>query len=192
VFQVPERVRAMNSTIKLLVIFRDPLTRAISDFTQLRSHAATANSGEPVSLQPQRSFEQLAMLPDGNVNVAYRPIAVSIYHHFLLRWLDVFPRKQILVVNGDLLIKDPVPELKRIETFLGLEHKITRDNFYFNHTKGFYCLRNETADKCLRETKGRKHPYVSPVVVTKLRQFFSDHNRKLYELLGEDLAWPEE
>lgn len=104
----------------------------------------------------------------------------------------MFPRRQILVVNGDLLIKDPVQELRKIETFLGLEHKITRDNFYFNHTKGFYCLRNETADKCLRETKGRKHPRVSPVVVTKLRQFFSDHNRKLYELLGEDLGWPEE
>lgn len=40
--QVPERVRAMNATIKLLLIVREPVTRAISDYTQLRSHAATA------------------------------------------------------------------------------------------------------------------------------------------------------
>jgi hypothetical protein len=40
--QVPERVRAMNSSIKLLLIVREPVTRAISDYTQLRSHAATA------------------------------------------------------------------------------------------------------------------------------------------------------
>jgi len=41
-FQVPERVRAMNASIKLLLIVREPVTRAISDYTQLRSHAATA------------------------------------------------------------------------------------------------------------------------------------------------------
>lgn len=40
--QVPERVRAMNATIKLLLIVREPVTRAISDYTQLRSHASTA------------------------------------------------------------------------------------------------------------------------------------------------------
>lgn len=42
ILQVPERVRAMNASIKLLLIVREPVTRAISDYTQLRSHAATA------------------------------------------------------------------------------------------------------------------------------------------------------
>lgn len=32
----------MNASIKLLLIVREPVTRAISDYTQLRSHAATA------------------------------------------------------------------------------------------------------------------------------------------------------
>lgn len=32
----------MNATIKLILIVREPVTRAISDYTQLRSHAATA------------------------------------------------------------------------------------------------------------------------------------------------------
>lgn len=54
----------------------------------------------------------------------YRPIAISLYHAYLHRWLEVFPREQILVVNGDQLIEDPVPQLRRIEKFLGLEHKI--------------------------------------------------------------------
>lgn len=46
-FQTPERVRAMNATIKLLLIVREPVTRAISDYTQLRSHAATAALPQP-------------------------------------------------------------------------------------------------------------------------------------------------
>ncbi|KAK3924329.1 Heparan sulfate glucosamine 3-O-sulfotransferase 5 [Frankliniella fusca] len=199
--EVPERVRAMNASVKLLLIVREPVTRAISDYTQLRSHAATASpSPSPASGSasgsgqqgPQRSFEELAIKPDGTVNVAYRPLSTSLYHSFLHRWLDVFSRDQLLVVNGDLLIEDPVPELRRIEQFLGLEPRIGRHNFYFNHTKGFFCLRNDTADKCLRETKGRRHPRVDPAVITKLRKFFSEHNQRFYDLVGQDLGWPEE
>ncbi|PSN53510.1 hypothetical protein C0J52_16752 [Blattella germanica] len=162
---------------------------------ELRSHAATASSSMTSSSpqqSAQRTFEQLAIRSDGSVNLAYRPLAISLYHTFLHRWLEVFQRPQILIVNGDLLIDDPVPELNRIENFLGLEPRIGRHNFYFNHTKGFYCLRNETADKCLRESKGRRHPKVDPVVIKKLRHFFSEHNQRFYDLVGEDLGWPEE
>ncbi|CAG4989114.1 unnamed protein product [Parnassius apollo] len=198
--KVPERVRAMNSSVRLLLIVREPVTRAISDYTQLRSRATPSapahalSSGHTPHQVPDsaKPFEHLAISPDGSINVAYRPIAISLYHAYLLRWLEVFPREQILVVNGDQLIEDPVPQLRRIEKFLGLEHKIGRKNFYFNETKGFYCLRNDTTDKCLRETKGRKHPRVDPAVVTKLRKFFIQHNQRFYDLVGEDLGWPED
>lgn len=200
--EVPERIRAMNASVKLLLIVREPVTRAISDYTQLRTHAATASTmtnGTPRTVQQQqqqqqaaRSFEELVIRADGSVNESYRPVAISLYHTYMHRWLEVFSRDQILIVNGDQLIEDPVPQLRRIENFLGLEPRIGRHNFYFNHTKGFYCLRNETSEKCLKESKGRRHPRVSPVVVTKLRRFFNEHNQRFYELVGEDLGWPEE
>lgn len=143
---------------------------------------------------------------------------ISMYHLHMHRWLEIFSRNQLLVVNGDQLIEDPLSQLRRIESFLGecgshyirtngnqmlivsisfirntgIEHRISKHNFYFNETKGFYCLRNDTADKCLRETKGRKHPHVDPQVISKLRKFFAEHNQKFYELVGEDLGWPEE
>lgn len=193
--EVPERIRAMNASIKLLLIVREPVTRAISDYTQLKAHAsATANPNSPVSISsaPSRSFEQLATFPNGTVNENYKPLAISIYHKFVHRWLEVFSREQLLVVNGDLLIEDPVPQLQRIERFLGLEPRIGPHNFYFNETKGFFCLRNETADRCLRDTKGRRHPRVDPLVISALRRFYGEHNQRFYELLGEDLGWPEE
>ncbi|EDW48512.1 uncharacterized protein LOC6609847 [Drosophila sechellia] len=289
--EVPERVRAMNASIKLLLIVREPVTRAISDYTQLRSHAATAilplaekdppspkessgggaggggaggggsgtaaakmptqsllyakmqsargydnallggsgagakeTKGKPVSsslvrrqalgsgggvagaamttttMSPMasaaqmaaKSFEELAIFPNGTVNEAYRPLSISMYHVHLHRWLEVFPREQLLVVNGDRLIEDPVSQLKRIEAFLGIEHRVNSEHFYFNETKGFYCLRYDNGDRCLRETKGRKHPHVDPVVVSRLRKFFAEYNQRFYELVGEDLGWPEE
>lgn len=67
-----------------------------------------------------RTFEELAILPNGTVNEAYRPLIISMYHLHMHRWLEVFSREQLLVVNGDQLIEDPVSQLRRIETFLGM------------------------------------------------------------------------
>lgn len=76
---------------------------------------------------------------------------------------------------------------------VGVDHRISQNNFYFNETKGFYCLRTDMGEsKCLRETKGRRHPTVDPRVISRLRKFFAEHNQKFYELIGEDLGWPEE
>lgn len=61
----------------------------------------------------------MAIFPNGTVNESYRPISISMYHLHLHRWLEVFPREQILIVNGDRLIDDPVSQLKKIESFLG-------------------------------------------------------------------------
>ncbi|CRL07929.1 CLUMA_CG021026, isoform A [Clunio marinus] len=176
--EVPERVRAMNSSIKLLLIVREPVTRAISDYTQLRSHAATSILPSlTTSIQQQasqttssisRTFEELSILPNGTVNMFYRPLVLSMYHQFILRWLEIFPREQLLLVNGDQLIEDPLSQIRRIEDFLGIERRISQHNFYFNETKGFYCLRTEMGDsKCLRETKGRRHPDVDPKLAIK-------------------------
>lgn len=189
--EVPERIRAMNASIKLLLIIREPVTRAISDYTQLRAHAATASPAVTPPPTP-KSFEQLVLHANGTINEGYRPLAISIYHHYVHRWLETFGRQQILVVNGDQLIEDPVPQLQRIERFLGLEQHIGMRNFYFNETKGFYCLRNETSDRCLKETKGRRHPRVDPAIIVRLRKYFAEHNQKFYELIGEDLGWPED
>ncbi|KAF4532775.1 hypothetical protein B566_EDAN003556 [Ephemera danica] len=187
--EVSERIKAMNSSIKLLLIVREPVVRAISDYTQLKSHSPT-RSPSNISTK-EHSFEELAIKADGAINESYRPIALSIYHRFLPVWLETFPRAQLLVVSGDTLIARPATELAKIEAFLNIERRLGPRNFYFNKTKGFYCLRNATADKCLRDTKGRKHPIVNPDIISKLRRFFGPHNQKFYDLVGQDFGWPE-
>lgn len=71
-----------------------------------------------------RNFEELAILPNGTVNELYRPLTLSMYHLHVHRWLEVFPREQILIVNGDQLIEDPISQVRRIESFLG-ESKVS-------------------------------------------------------------------
>lgn len=101
----------------------------------------------------------------------------------------MFSRSQLLIINGDTLINNPMSQINRVQDFLGIERRINRHNFYFNETKGFYCLRTESGDKkCLKETKGRAHPKVDEKSISQLRKFFVEHNQRFYELIGEDLG----
>ncbi|XP_057379439.1 heparan sulfate glucosamine 3-O-sulfotransferase 1-like [Daphnia carinata] len=206
--EVPERVYAMNPHVQLVLIVRDPVTRLLSDFAQIEASRAAQNL-------PNRRFQDVALLPNGEVNTQNRALHVSLYAKFLSRWLHVFPRRQLHIVDGDRLIQDPWPELQKVERFLGLDHLIRRDQFYFNATKGFYCLTGTPADvsngndnltlataeehhnhhyhhKCLAGSKGRRHPQVPDEVISVLRQFFAPHNRKFFAMVGQDFDWPEQ
>lgn len=182
---VPARIRAMNESIRLLLIVRDPVTRLISDYAQLAANKARKDKA-------LASFEDLVLSPNGQVNTAYKAVRISMYSIFYERWHRVFPRRQIHIVDGDDLIRDPFPEVQRIEEFLGIAHRISKDNFFYNKTKGFYCVRNETTEKCLNESKGRRHPVVSDEVIHKLRQFYAPYNRMFFRAAGRDFGWPEE
>ena len=184
---VPKRVYQMNKNIRILLIVRDPLTRLISDYTQiLHNHMEKGLVFKP--------FRALAFHPDGSVNTNYDALIRSLYVNFMPMWLDYFPASQLHVVNGEKLIKKPWHEIRKIEDFLGLEHEITQLNFFFNTTKGFHCIqKNEGGEEhCLAKSKGRSHPNISAVLVHKLRKFFRPHNYKFYNLVGQDFGWPDE
>lgn len=211
----------MNSSIKLLLIVREPVTRVISDYTQIylqQSPPSSPGGSVPFSAssssntttitasasinnynlqqyqvqQQQPSLEELVLTPSGHVNTNYKAIRISMYSRYMRRWLDVFPREQIHVIDGDALIRDPYNVLRDVERFLGLEHKLEKDYFYFNNTKGFYCWRSSNKlIHCLNDSKGRKHPALKIGLIRTLRQFYRKVNYEFYEMVGRDFGWPE-
>lgn len=78
----------------------------------------------------------------------------------------------------------------QVEKFLNLPSKISPNNFYYNRTKGFYCMRNETHQKCLADSKGRRHPYVDPAIMEDLRTYFAPFNEQFYQIVGQNFSWP--
>ena len=183
---VPKRIHAMDRNVKLLLIVRDPLTRLISDYTQiLHNHMEKGLVFKP--------FKKLALNPaDGSINRNYDALLRSLYVNYMTNWLEYFPRNQIHVVNGEKLIKKPWQEIRKVEDFLELKHEITRDNFFFNSTKGFHCIQKHEEEHCLAKSKGRSHPNISSLLVHKLRTFFRPYNYKFYDIVGQDFGWPDE
>lgn len=132
-------------------------------------------------------------MPNGEVNTGYSSLQHSIYHQYMDQWLMYFPRKQIHIVDGDELIKNPLSELEKVETFLGLSHKIRAQNILiYDEQKGFYCMREEPlSTECLSEKKGMTHPQVSSALLDQLRAYFQPHNELFYEQVGQRFNWGE-
>ncbi|KAH8315480.1 hypothetical protein KR074_004334, partial [Drosophila pseudoananassae] len=182
--EVPQRVYHMNPATKLLIVVRDPVTRAISDYTQAASKKAD-----------MKRFEQLAFI-NGTYSVVdtnWGPVKIGVYARYLERWLLCFPLSQLLFISGERLIMDPAYEIGRVQDFLGLKRVVTEKHFYFNATKGFPCLFKSEARStphCLGKTKGRNHPHIDPAAIERLREFYRPFNNKFYQLTGINFAWP--
>ncbi|XP_069475159.1 heparan sulfate glucosamine 3-O-sulfotransferase 1-like [Ambystoma mexicanum] len=180
--KAPERIHAMNSSVRLLLIVRDPVERLVSDYTQVLHNRQQR-------AKPYPRLEKI-LLRGGQLNIQYKAIQRSLYALHLSRWLRFFSIGQIHVVDGGKLIRDPLPELRRAERFLGLAPRISAANFYFNQTKGFYCLRGEGGHgKCLDESKGRPHPTVEGAILERLCTFFSRHNEDFFSMVGKTFNW---
>ncbi|RXN02137.1 Heparan sulfate glucosamine 3-O-sulfotransferase 3A1 [Acipenser ruthenus] len=181
--EAPARISAMSRDTKLIVVVRDPVTRAISDYTQTLSKKPDIPTFESLTFKNRTT---------GLIDISWSAIQIGIYAKHLENWLQYFPMSQILFVSGERLISDPAGELGRVQDFLGLKRIITDKHFYFNQTKGFPCLKKaEGSSKphCLGKTKGRTHPNINPEVVQRLRDFYRPFNMKFYQMTGHLFGW---
>nr|XP_023472372.1 heparan sulfate glucosamine 3-O-sulfotransferase 6 isoform X2 [Equus caballus] len=180
--EAPGRIHGMSPDTKLIVVVRNPVTRAISDYAQTLSKTP----GLP-------SFHALAFRHGlGAVDTAWSAVRIGLYAQHLEHWLRYFPLSRFLFVSGERLVSQPAAELGRVQDFLGLRRVVTDKHFYFNATKGFPCLRKAQGSRrprCLGGSKGRPHPRVPEAVVRRLRDFYRPFNRKFYQMTGQDFGW---
>lgn len=180
---VPARVHKMNPNIKLLLVVRNPVTRAISDYTQAFSKK-----------KDMKKFEELSFVNGSYelVDTNYGAIKIGVYARYLERWLKFFPLKQFLFISGERLISDPAAELYRVQDFLNLKRVITEKHFYFNSTKGFPCLlksESRSFPHCLGKNKGRTHPNIDDKAIKRLNEFYRPFNEKFYQMTLINFGW---
>lgn len=176
-----KRVHALSNSTRLLLIVRDPAERVISDYTQVLYNRKEHH-------KQYRPVEEI-LVRDGKLNGKYKAVQRSLYYIHMERWLRQFPLHQIHLVDGDVLVKDPLSQLQQVERFLQLPPHIKSSNFYFNHTKGFYCLHAVGRERCLDQSKGRPHPSVNQTVLHQLCHYFRQHNKNFFRMVGRTFNW---
>jgi Sulfotransferase family len=120
------RIHDLVPRVKLIVIIRDPVERAHSNWTHLWS----------AGLEPVGDFVRACEQEERRVAAGWAPFwhyaGLGRYGEQLDRAFSLFPREQVLALRYRLLIDDPAATLDRICGFLGVEtgllSEIPREN----------------------------------------------------------------
>ena len=185
----PGRIYSMNSSVKIIVLVREPVSRTISQFTF-----------NPTGLSRYKLNLTDAVIDrkTGEINAESYFVKHSIYDDGMARYLRYFNRSQIKVIETNDFKHDPFAVLYDIEEFLKLEHTIQRENIVFNEEKGYHCMRTNTESKvvaCYGEKRGRNGSdtrtlvKVSEEIIGKLDTFFKPHNEMFFKLIGRVFDW---
>ncbi|KHN76084.1 Heparan sulfate glucosamine 3-O-sulfotransferase 3B1 [Toxocara canis] len=186
----PERIQKLDKNMRLIVVVRNPITRAISDYTQAiskRKRNAIMPSFETMAI---RSGAPNSSANRTNVNTSWGAIRIGIYHRHMRKWLQHFPLNQIHFVDGERLVTSPATEIRAVEKFLGILPTVQPSNFAMDPVKGFPCvLRADRTMHCLGKTKGRAHPRVRADVMRALRDYYEPENEKFFRLVNRRFRW---
>ncbi|XP_071477549.1 heparan sulfate glucosamine 3-O-sulfotransferase 1-like [Diadema antillarum] len=192
---IPTRIKAVMPDTKFIVIIRDPVVRAVSDYLHLQGigwpeffKPRVAAPGKEPFCYLNTTFEGSVVWPNGEVNSDNAILVNGAYVIYLREWLTVFPRKHFLVIDGDAFIKNPLPTLQKIEEFLGLPKFFDEESVYFDDKKGFFC-KAKPVKRCASKFKGIPHPEVDDDVIMKLRDYYRPYNAELERLLGQTFTW---
>lgn len=171
--RVPERIAALVPKVKLIVLLRDPIERAISHyFHAVRVGVETLPLREALEAEEER----LGRVPpaqrhSGSAHVWSSYKSRGHYAEQLGRYFEHFPRDQILVLPSEPFFEDPHASLDEVFGFLGLD------------AAELGALSAGPANA------GTNRQPVDPEVRACLEAHFAPHNEALYRLLGTDFGW---
>lgn len=178
--QAARRIRsALGAEVKLIVLLRDPVDRALSEYQHV-------NFTDKVRICDHRPLEEAFFdepawfrLPADDptpFHIRYRYhmyISKGIYHALLQRYLDVFSRDQLLVLEYHDLVNDP--------------RSVTRTALDFVGVAGD---RLDALDVRPRNTNPAKRRLPGEADIrARLRDFYRPHDEALARLLGRRFSW---
>jgi hypothetical protein len=112
--EAQQRIRAQIPHAKLIVVLRDPVERAHSNWTHLWSAGL-----DPINDVVRACAEEERRVAAGWAEF-WQYTGLGQYGEQLRRLYQVFPREQVLVFRYRALVEDPVQALDNVCTFLGV------------------------------------------------------------------------
>ena len=163
--EVAERLYRYNSQLKLIVMLRNPVERALSAWTMYHySMKGDPRTFEQAIAQELRDYDRLSYY---NNKIAY--LKRGVYHEQIEKYLNVFPKEQLLFLESNEFKNTPSVVLEKVSSFLGVKNEEIK-------------LLHSNASKV-----DNKQEY--PVQLEQLKEFYKSYNSKLYKLLGNDYDW---
>ena len=175
----PKRVAQAVPHVKLIVMLRNPVSRAYSQY----NHAVelgheTLPFEETIEAEEERIVgEQKKILENEHYyseDYKHRSyLTKGIYVDQLQTWMKLFPREQFLILKSEDFYANPASCFKQVLAFLGVPetelHVEKRE--YKNYNNNVYASK------------------MDPQMRSRLIEYFRPHNARLYDFLGVDFGW---
>jgi hypothetical protein len=174
-------MRGLIPDVKLIVVIRDPVERAHSNWTHLWS----------AGLEPVGDFVQACAEEDRRIAAGWASFwhyaGLGRYGEQLARAFSLFPREQVLVLRYRLLIDDPAATLSKICAFLGVEtgvlSEIPRENVTA-HPERTLAHRAVSLGMRASDAAGRLLPGSAATAATHRLERFLQRGRRERQPLG--------
>ncbi len=174
--RVPERARALLPDARIVVLLRDPVSRAFSHWQErVKQGTEWLSFEEALEAEDGRLAGELdRMLADPAYFSAaydwYSYRSRGEYAEQVRRWLEVYPAEQVLVLRSEDFYAVPVETAGQITDFLGLD-RLPLPRLHWN-------------------TSSRTDPPMTEAANQALRAYFAPFNQKLAEILDSEVWWP--
>ncbi len=160
-----QRLKDFAPNSKLILMLRNPVERSISDYYQnLKIGGSNQALEQVITTELQRIKHQT------EVELSYGGgiLSQSLYYYKLKRWLNIFPKSQLLILKSEDFFAHPGKSLEQVFDFLGLAN-MQYDN-YQQYNVGNYSE-------------------ISERIQAQLTKFFFPYNQRLSEYLQIDFNW---
>ncbi|MBL1208673.1 MAG: sulfotransferase domain-containing protein [Geminocystis sp. GBBB08] len=172
---VAQRVKEYCPDIKLIVLLRDPVDRAISHYHHcIRFNLENLPLKEALKLEKDRLKGELEKFYQDENYYSYNHqhlayISRGKYIEQLKHWRQYFASEQFLILQSEKFYKNPTNTLKKVTNFLAIDNfKLTE---YYPHNQYEY-------------------PQTSPLIIQQLKTYFTPYNQELSEYLEQEFKSP--
>ena len=163
--QVDERIHGLFPKTKLIVLLRNPVDRAVSwHYHQVKC----GNSKQTAAAALKNAIAKLQDVSESELAYSGGYIQESLYFYKLQRWLKLFSRSQLLIIQSENFFSRPQSIMSKVFDFLELPDYQSPNYKKFNG--GLYV----PIEASLRQT---------------LSAYFKPHNQKLEHLLNRSFNW---
>ena len=165
-----ENIKKIKPDMKIIVILRNPIDRAYSQFNLSKKELTQSLDFES---EVFREITELEKKMENNNELEFNKekqhyIQRGLYAKQLKSWFEIFPRDNILILSTEDFKNDNNMTYSKIFDFLDIpEHSINKKEMI---GKGEYEPMKETARKMLIE-------------------FYKKHNEDLFKLIGKKFDW---
>lgn len=175
--RTPKRVLKKIRDVKLIVLLRNPVDRAYSNYNfQVKRKRENRSFNQAIESELKllntvhsnlKEYEQNEII----MQKAYSYLLPGIYIDQLKNWFDFFAKSKFLIIKTEEFNMYPEKTLKDVFEFLGVSS---------------YSVTN------LKKQNVGSYQLMDPKTRKELIDFYKLHNRRLSDLLGIKLNWDEE